>query len=736
MKLSKMHLKVSLRTKIIAMVFGMISVLCGMSIIQMQDVARKEELKSLKNFQGYAKLFARSISSQFFERYNDTKKLAKNPAFLSTNEEEMIDALNGFITHSASYDLALIVNANGDYIASNNRSRDGKALDTSKLKGVNFAKKAWFQDTIEGRFTENAPHNITGVVFGDAAIDEISGLVYGDGRYGTSFTTRIQDKSGKIVAILTTRADFSWVESEVEHINNIFVANGWRSTEMAIINKKGDLILDHDPDETKNDTAVKRDFNVLLKLNLAENGVGAAKELVEGRSGFTFATHVRKKVEQAAAYELIDDNKFVRGIGWGVLIRDIREDLLANIDTMRRTFFIATALFLILFFAISWFLTQILSRTFIEVSEHLKDAADSMNSTAKDLESASQIVSDAGAEQASAVQETVSSMSEISSMIGQTVQNVRECNSLAERVGEKTENGNQIMQRLASTMSSVQSANDQLQHIANIISEVSAKTMVINDIVFKTQLLSINASIEAARAGQHGKGFSVVAEEVGNLAQMSGLAAKEVQALIHDSQKQVAEIIASTQSRVKDGQNVSAEALEAFGEIARDIRGMNDRIQSIVNAAKEQEAGVQQVSTAMDQIDASTQQNSAASRNANKLAKELATQSARIDRIMLAIRTLVLGSLRANKKNLEGKSDLIADIVGENRSSIKGNQSFQGTSDHQEMTDVKQAAANLLKRGINALPQDERLAAGGSHGEQANAMADVTSDDPSFEKAA
>ncbi|MHA0111674.1 methyl-accepting chemotaxis protein, partial [Klebsiella pneumoniae] len=78
-------------------------------------------------------------------------------------------------------------------------------------------------------------------------------------------------------------------------------------------------------------------------------------------------------------------------------------------------------------------------------------------------------------------------------------------------------------------------ANSQLQSISNIIGEISAKTNIINDIVFKTQLLSFNASIEAARAGQHGRGFAVVAEEVGNLAQMSGNAAKEIRALLEDS---------------------------------------------------------------------------------------------------------------------------------------------------------------------------------------------------------
>lgn len=71
-------------------------------------------------------------------------------------------------------------------------------------------------------------------------------------------------------------------------------------------------------------------------------------------------------------------------------------------------------------------------------------------------------------------------------------------------------------------------SNKKITEITKVISEVAAKTQVINEIVFKTKLLSFNASVEAARAGDQGRGFSVVAEEVGNLAKMSGDAAKEI----------------------------------------------------------------------------------------------------------------------------------------------------------------------------------------------------------------
>lgn len=97
-------------------------------------------------------------------------------------------------------------------------------------------------------------------------------------------------------------------------------------------------------------------------------------------------------------------------------------------------------------------------------------------------------------------------------------------------------------------MTRMTDSNHEIQKIVSMIKEISEKTQLINDIVFQTKLLSFNASVAAARAGEHGKGFSVVAEEVGNLAEMSGEAAKEIEILLKNSVSQVENIVDTTQS--------------------------------------------------------------------------------------------------------------------------------------------------------------------------------------------
>ena len=86
----------------------------------------------------------------------------------------------------------------------------------------------------------------------------------------------------------------------------------------------------------------------------------------------------------------------------------------------------------------------------------------------------------------------------------------------------------EINQSQKDTIETLDTTASDVKNMMTLIETINQKTSVINDIVFQTKLLSFNASVEAARAGEHGKGFAVVAEEVGNLAQMSGNAAQEI----------------------------------------------------------------------------------------------------------------------------------------------------------------------------------------------------------------
>ncbi|MBX7144662.1 MAG: hypothetical protein K1X79_09450 [Oligoflexia bacterium] len=293
---------------------------------------------------------------------------------------------------------------------------------------------------------------------------------------------------------------------------------------------------------------------------------------------------------------------------------------------------------------LSWWMSKSMSRSLNRIIAGLDSAVARTQAMNSQLRSSSQSVAEGATEQAAAVQETVASMAQMSSMVAQTVENARKSLDVATKVTERTEEGSRTMERMVSSMETIQQANQQLQEMANIIREISTKTGVINDIVFKTQLLAFNASIEAARAGQHGRGFAVVAEEVGNLAEMSGNAAKEIQVLLESSQKQVGQIVEDTERRVGEGQQVSREAMDTFAQIAKEVFSISSQVQSINDATREQELGIKQAGQAMNQMDIATQRNSGVAIETAQAVEQLTKESEALHAIVGELQHMVVGA--------------------------------------------------------------------------------------------
>ena len=288
-----------------------------------------------------------------------------------------------------------------------------------------------------------------------------------------------------------------------------------------------------------------------------------------------------------------------------------------------------------------WLTTRTLNGELVTFVRALHNFSEQNDQTSETLKASSENLSGASGQQSAAVQQTVASIAEIRSMLSQTANHVREVQNLTFTVNDKTNDGMQIMNRMESAMMAIEQANSQLQSFEEIINSIKEKTHIINDIVFKTQLLSFNASIEAARAGQYGRGFAVVAEEVGKLAQMSGGASKEIDQLLSDSLRRVGKIVEAVQDRVRDGKEVSGEALKRFGEIAKQIGIISEKVNQVGEATLEQEGGVEQTARAMDQMDQSALHNKKSAEQMFKVAERVRTLSFKVREMTSDIRRYV-----------------------------------------------------------------------------------------------
>ena len=209
-------------------------------------------------------------------------------------------------------------------------------------------------------------------------------------------------------------------------------------------------------------------------------------------------------------------------------------------------------------------------------------------------------------QQASSLEETASSMEELTSTVRQNADNARQANTLARNASEIATRGGDVVSQVVATMASI---NESSKKIGDIIA-------VIDGIAFQTNILALNAAVEAARAGEQGRGFAVVASEVRNLAQRSAGAAKEIRTLIGDSV-----------TKVDAGGRLVNEAGQTMQEIVQGISRVTDIMSEIASASAEQSIGIEQVNSAITEMDSVTQQNAALVEEAAAAAASLQEQA-------------------------------------------------------------------------------------------------------------
>ncbi len=243
----------------------------------------------------------------------------------------------------------------------------------------------------------------------------------------------------------------------------------------------------------------------------------------------------------------------------------------------------------------------------------VRTGADSIATATEQISAGNADLSQRTEEQASALEETASSMEELTSTVKQNADNAQQANQLAISASGVAVKGGDVINKVVRTMESI---TDSSRKISDIIG-------VIDGIAFQTNILALNAAVEAARAGEQGRGFAVVAAEVRSLAQRSAAAAKEIKTLIEDSV-----------SKVQDGSRLVEEAGHTTQEIVTSIKRVTDIMAEISAASLEQSSGIEQVNTAITQMDDVTQQNAALVEQAAAAAESLEEQALQLVQVV------------------------------------------------------------------------------------------------------
>jgi methyl-accepting chemotaxis protein len=329
-----------------------------------------------------------------------------------------------------------------------------------------------------------------------------------------------------------------------------------------------------------------------LEKRRVEADAALARSQREAEQNQRVATHEREEAEIRHAVDALAAG--LTKLADGDLSHDIAEPFRADLERLRTDYNSA--------------LVKLRG-----VMQVIREQSSAIHANGSQMRTAADDLARRTEQQAASLEETSSALDQITATMRNATARAEEATRLVGHTKSRAEHSSTVVTEAMEAMGRIETASAEIGKIINVIDEIA----------FQTNLLALNAGVEAARAGEAGKGFAVVAQEVRELAGRAAGAAKDIKHLV-----------ARSSGEVQTGVQLVTATGTALSEIRGDVVQINDHMQSIVVAAREQSAGLNEINTAVGQMDHVTQQNAAMVEETNAASHTLHQDTVRLEEVV------------------------------------------------------------------------------------------------------